>query len=204
MPSPSPDLPGAPEALIPLLLAVDPQGLGGAVLDHPLHEGARAVSQLLQALLPDGAPLRRLPAGVTADRLYGGVDLAASLAMGRLVAERGVLAMADGGVLVVPMAERLPDGARTALTEVLDQGVVRLARDGVAAEHAARVCLLLLDESVEDEAVAVALGDRLAGSLYNVAADPRLNHEPRVVHGVLADESSQLLQEFFAARRAGY
>ena len=39
------------------------------------------------------------------------------------------------------------------------------------------------------------------GSLYNVAADPRLNHEPRVVHGVLADESSQLLQDFFLSRR---
>ncbi|MBU6365075.1 MAG: magnesium chelatase subunit D [Gemmatimonadetes bacterium] len=162
MPSPSPDLPGAPAALVPLLLAVDPHGLGGAVLDHPLHEGARAFGTLVQALLPSGAPLRRLPAGVTADRLYGGVDLAASLAAGRLVAERGVLALADGGVVVVPMAERLPPAARTALTEVLDQGTIRLARDGVAAEHAARVCLVLLDESVEDEAVPSALGDRLA------------------------------------------
>lgn len=162
MPSPSPDLPRAPEALIPLLLAVDPRGLGGAVLDHPLHEAARAFATRLQALLPADAPMRRLPAGITADRLYGGVDLAASLAAGRMVAERGVLALADGGVLVVPMAERLPVGARTALSEALDHGAVQLARDGIVAEHAARVCLLLLDESVEEEAVAPALGDRLA------------------------------------------
>ena len=39
------------------------------------------------------------------------------------------------------------------------------------------------------------------GSLYNVAADPRLNHEPIVRHGVLADECSTLLEEFFRARR---
>ncbi|MFM8265501.1 MAG: nucleoside deaminase, partial [Acidimicrobiia bacterium] len=39
------------------------------------------------------------------------------------------------------------------------------------------------------------------GSLYNVAADPRLNHEPVARHGVLAEESSALLQDFFAARR---
>ena len=39
------------------------------------------------------------------------------------------------------------------------------------------------------------------GSLYNVAADPRLNHEVRVTHGVLADESTALLQAFFADRR---
>lgn len=39
------------------------------------------------------------------------------------------------------------------------------------------------------------------GSLYNFAADPRLNHEPIVRHGVLAEETSALLQEFFVARR---
>jgi tRNA(adenine34) deaminase len=40
------------------------------------------------------------------------------------------------------------------------------------------------------------------GSLYNVAADPRLNHEMRVVTGVRADDASRLLSSFFADRRA--
>ncbi|HEX4775489.1 MAG TPA: nucleoside deaminase [Acidimicrobiia bacterium] len=40
------------------------------------------------------------------------------------------------------------------------------------------------------------------GSLYNVAADPRLNHEMRVVSGVHADDASRLLSGFFAGRRA--
>jgi tRNA(adenine34) deaminase len=39
------------------------------------------------------------------------------------------------------------------------------------------------------------------GSLYNVAADPRLNHEATVVDGVRADECSALLTAFFADRR---
>ena len=39
------------------------------------------------------------------------------------------------------------------------------------------------------------------GSLYNLASDPRLNHEPVVRHGVLAQESAQMLQAFFAQRR---
>ena len=39
------------------------------------------------------------------------------------------------------------------------------------------------------------------GSLYNVCADPRLNHNPPVTHGVLATEAAALLTEFFAARR---
>jgi tRNA(adenine34) deaminase len=39
------------------------------------------------------------------------------------------------------------------------------------------------------------------GSLYNLCADPRLNHEARVTHGVLADECGALLTAFFATRR---
>ncbi len=40
------------------------------------------------------------------------------------------------------------------------------------------------------------------GSLYNLAADPRLNHETTVVRGVRADECAALVRSFFAARRA--
>jgi tRNA(adenine34) deaminase len=39
------------------------------------------------------------------------------------------------------------------------------------------------------------------GSLYNLCADPRLNHEVEVTDGVLADESADLLTWFFAKRR---
>lgn len=39
------------------------------------------------------------------------------------------------------------------------------------------------------------------GSLYNLLADPRLNHEPELVAGVRADESAELLRSFFATRR---
>ena len=39
------------------------------------------------------------------------------------------------------------------------------------------------------------------GSLYNLCADPRLNHEVQVTHGIRAAESAALLQAFFAARR---
>jgi tRNA(adenine34) deaminase len=38
-------------------------------------------------------------------------------------------------------------------------------------------------------------------TLYNVSCDPRLSHNFTVVHGVLAEESARLLQDFFAERR---
>jgi tRNA(adenine34) deaminase len=40
------------------------------------------------------------------------------------------------------------------------------------------------------------------GSLYNLCADPRLNHEVEVVPGIRADESTRLLTSFFADRRS--
>lgn len=39
-------------------------------------------------------------------------------------------------------------------------------------------------------------------SLYNVTSDPRLNHNPPVEHGVLAQECSRLLTDFFEGLRS--
>ena len=39
------------------------------------------------------------------------------------------------------------------------------------------------------------------GSIVNLFAEARLNHHAEVAGGLLADESSQLLKEFFARRR---
>lgn len=39
------------------------------------------------------------------------------------------------------------------------------------------------------------------GSLWDVVRDRRLNHRPEVVAGVLAEESTALLEAFFAGRR---
>jgi len=40
------------------------------------------------------------------------------------------------------------------------------------------------------------------GSLYNLGADPRLNHELEVVGGVRGEECADLLSTFFATRRS--
>src|SRR4051812_28924679 len=40
-----------------------------------------------------------------------------------------------------------------------------------------------------------------SGSLYNFAADPRLNHATEITAGVRADECAALLTRFFADRR---
>lgn len=142
------------------LFAADPHGLGGIVV----RAGAGPVRDLwldhLRALLT--GPVRRMPPGIADDRLIGGLDLPATLRAGRPVIQRGLLAEADGGVVVVPMAERLERGAVARLTGALDTGMVALERDGLAARLPARFGLVLLDEGQEDETVTAALADRLA------------------------------------------
>ena len=41
------------------------------------------------------------------------------------------------------------------------------------------------------------------GSLYNLCVDPRLNHEIDITPGVLDEQASRLLSDFFSDRRPG-
>jgi tRNA(adenine34) deaminase len=38
-------------------------------------------------------------------------------------------------------------------------------------------------------------------SLYNVCTDPRLNHQPKVMHGTCEREATELMKSFFANKR---
>jgi tRNA(adenine34) deaminase len=40
-----------------------------------------------------------------------------------------------------------------------------------------------------------------AGSVFDVLAEPRLNHRPQVERGLLAEEAGELLRSFFGPRR---
>ena len=163
-------LPWADAALAAALLAVDPVGLGGVALRAHAGPVRDRWLALLRELLPPTAPVRRLPLHVTDGRLLGGLDLAATLRAGRPVADRGILAEADGGILLAAMAERLTPGTAARLTATLDAGEVLLERDGLAMRTPARFGVVALDEgSAEDERPPAALLDRLA---FHVDLDP--------------------------------
>lgn len=145
------------------VFAVDPAGAGGVRLRSfagPVRDRWLA---LLRESLPRRVPMRRMPLHVTDARLLGGLDLPATLASGRPVAERGLIAECDGGVVLLAMAERLTPSVAAKLGAVLDSGRVELQRDGLAVGFRARVGLVALDEGLEpDERPPSALLDRLA------------------------------------------
>ncbi len=153
----------ADAALLASLFAVDPAGMGGVCLRSQVHPARDQWLHLLRVLLPPDVPLRRIPFNIADGRLLGGLDLVATLRSNGPVAERGVLAATDGGVVVVSMAERMTMHTAACLNSALDTGEIAVPREGIALHHGARVGIVALDEGMaEDEFVPHSLLDRLA------------------------------------------
>ena len=150
-------------ATIAALLAVDPVGLGGVALRAPACAERDAWLALLRDLLPRDTPLRRVPLNISDTALLGGLDLGATLQAGRPVALQGLLAQADGGVLLLAMAERMTAAAAARFGSVLDTRSVHLQRDGLDSVYASRLAFVALDEGAsDDEHMPASLADRLA------------------------------------------
>jgi magnesium chelatase subunit D len=150
-------------ALAAALFAVDPCGTVGVAVRARAGPVRDRWLALLRETLPEFIPLRRLPLHVSDARLLGGLDLTATLRAGRPVAERGILAEADGGVVLLAMTERLATATAARLTAALDAGEVAVERDGLALRFPARFGVVALDEgAAEDERPPAALLDRLA------------------------------------------
>ena len=160
-------------SVVAAMFAVDPCGLGGVALRASASPARDEWLALLRKLLPAGTPQRRVPININDAALLGGLDLGATLSAGRPVAQQGVLAHANDGVVVLAMAERVSLGTAARLAAVLDTQEVAIERDGLALKLPARLGLVALDESMnDDEQVPAALLDRLAFLVQLKPANP--------------------------------
>jgi len=159
-------------ATIAALFAVDPVGLGGVALRSPACDNRDQWLALLKSLLPTQTPLRRVPLNINDTALLGGLDLGATLQAGKPIALKGLLSQADGGVLVLAMAERMSLSSAARFGSVLDTGMVALQRDGLGTSAKASLGLVALDEGAnDDEQMPAGLADRLAFRLLLGAQD---------------------------------
>ena len=157
------------------LLAIDPVGLGGAVLRGPPGPARDFWLDTLRSHLPPGAPCRKIPLGIGEDRLLGGRDLTAILSGRAAAPQRGVLAEADGGIVLLASAERLPTTIAAHIAAALDRGEILAERDGLTLRHPARIAAIAYDEGIgPDEILPAAITDRLAFLL-----DPRTDPPER-------------------------
>lgn len=144
------------------LLAIDPEGLRGAVIaagPGPVRDQWLALFAMLSA---DRGPLVPVPSNADEGQLLGGLDLVETLASSRPISRRGLLPSSDQRTLLVRMAERLNASAANALAGALDDGATRIERDGFSERHTARVAAIFLDEGGCEDSLPGALEDRSA------------------------------------------
>ncbi len=139
-----------------------------------------------------------------------------ALAEARRAGERGEVPIGavvaiEGAVVAARHNERERTGDPTAHAEIL------ALRDAAAAQGSSRLDGATLATTLEPcpMCAGAALTARVGrvvfaaedpkagacGTLYNLGADPRLNHNFDVVPGIGREESAALLRGFFAARR---
>ena len=123
----------------------------------------------------------------------------------------GALVIVGDEVVSSRHNERQLTGDPTARAEILalrdaanQLGTWRL--DGATLVSTLEPCPMCAGGAVNARIGHVVFGahDPKAGAvetLYNLLADPRLNHQARITSGVLADECGEILTTFFAKRR---
>jgi magnesium chelatase subunit D len=138
-------------ALALRLLAIDPAGLGGAVLRMRASPDRDAVLSAFASPMP----LRKMPPTISDDQLFGGIDLSATLASSQVIVTKGFFSTPC--VALIPMAERCTPTLAAKLSTLIDQSLAQ--------------GILLLDEGAEpDESVPPALAERLA---FHIAPEGR-------------------------------
>jgi magnesium chelatase subunit D len=146
-----------------------------------------------------------VPLNISDTALLGGLDLGATLQAGKPIALQGLLSQANGGVLVLAMAERMTLSSAARFGSVLDTGMVALQRDGLDTSARASLGLVALDEGAsDDEQMPASLADRLAFRLLMGAQDEDeagpdwtaqevLNARQRLSQVTIDDEAVQAL-----------
>lgn len=135
----------------------------------------------------------------------------ARLAIGEGEVPVGAVVIAGGSVVAARHNERERSGDPTAHAELLALREAAASLGGWRLSDATLVvtlepCPMCAGALVAARVARVVFGATdpragACGTLYNVCADPRLNHELAVTGGVRADECGALLSSFFSTQR---
>jgi magnesium chelatase subunit D len=152
---------GEAAAIACALLALDGEGLNGAVLKGPGGPAQEAFIDAFRHMLRERT-IFRLPPHVGTDRLTGSIDVAATLKSGTPHYDKGLIAEADGGVLLLTSAERLTAEKAALIAAAMDTAV-------------AQFTVLACDEGIEDERLPAILSERLA---FHIVLDQNATIDP--------------------------
>lgn len=100
-----------------------------------------------------------LPVHATSERIFGAIDLEQTLRKGSLCAKPGLLAEADGKVLLIEDIHLASSSIVSAIFSAQETGYVILEREGISAKYQADF-KILATASIEDGTLPVILPDR--------------------------------------------
>jgi len=125
-----------------LLLAVEPR-LRGVIISASAGTGKSSLARGVQRLLGDETtPFIEAPTSADVENLLGGLDVEATLRTGRAAIRPGILARAHRGVIYVDGVNLLSDASANLIMAALDEGEVRIEREGVSLRSPAQFNLI--------------------------------------------------------------
>ncbi len=183
-----------------LLLAIEPR-LRGVAFAAPAGSAKSVLARGFAQIVPDvdgrRPPFVILPGNISEDRLFGGLDLEATLAGGRRRFAPGVLAQAHGGYVFADNLNLLPTQVENALLTCLDEGCLRVEREGVSLTSPADFGLIAAFNP-GDGSVRWHILDRL-GLIVAAPRQPDLETRQKVIETVAAFERDpEALQTLYA------
>lgn len=123
----------------------------------------------------------------------------------------GCVLVENGAVIAMGENRREVDRDPTSHAEIVALRSAAAQRaswrmDGVTAYVTLEPCVMCAGALLNARVTRVVIGamDEKAGAVgsrYNILSDPRLLHEAELTYDVLADDSAELLREFFSLRR---
>lgn len=123
----------------------------------------------------------------------------------------GCVLVENGAVIAMGENRREVDRDPTSHAEIVALRSAAAQRaswrmDGVTAYVTLEPCVMCAGALLNARVTRVVIGamDEKAGAVgsrYNILSDPRLLHESQLTYDVLADDSAELLREFFSLRR---
>lgn len=197
-----------------LCTLVDPT-LRGVVLAGPMGTGKsalmRSFGMFVREYVDPERPFVQIPVGVGDDRLIGGLDFDAAIALGERVARRGLIADADGGFLFADDLPLLDERSIGVIAGALERESVSCEREGLSTCEPARFILLATVVPSERE-LPLRLADKVAlliGHEQGLSPEgvqeliARLDHfarDPAGFHERYAEGERRLAEQVITAR----
>jgi magnesium chelatase subunit D len=161
--------------------------IGGVLLSGTKGTAKSTIARAAAELLP-GCGIVELPLSVTEEALLGSIDIAKTLATGKIAATEGILAKANGKILYIDEANLLPESIGKLLLDAASAGCYTLERGGVSGKFQSNFTIIA-SINPEEGAMPPQILDRF-GFLVELETETGIRKRIEIVKKRLSFDSS--------------